>query len=107
MNSLLFPGLNQMFEFFNDFGNYESRKIARDTSDCGIEVSTCYTSDEGYETALIDANDVHPVERYNNREEAEQGHYKWLVFSHDANGKIIKKLGAWGIIEDDAVLLKV
>lgn len=114
MNSLLFPGLNQMFkglnqmiEFLNDIGNYESRKIARDTSDCGIEVSTCYSSDEGYETALIANNDVHPVERYNTREEAERGHYKWLVFAHDADGKIVKKLGAWGIVEDDGVLLKV
>jgi hypothetical protein len=95
-----------MFEFFRDIGNYESRKVARDTSDCGIVVSTCYTSDEGYETALIDGNGVHPVERYPNIEKATKGHYKWLVFAHDANGKITKKLGNWGIIEDEGVLLK-
>lgn len=96
-----------MFEFLKDIGNYEIRKVARDTSDCGIVVSTCNTSDEGYETALIDSVGVHPVERYSTREEARHGHYKWLIFAHDANGKIIKKLGAWGIVEDDGVLLKV
>ena len=96
-----------MFEFFNDIGNYEERKVARDVSDSGIEVSTAYTSDEGYETALIDSNDVHPVERYSTRSEAEIGHDKWLTFAHTANGKIVKKLGGFaGLVEDDGILLQ-
>jgi len=96
-----------MFEFLQDIGNYDSRKIARDTSECGIIVSTAHTSDEGYETALLDSNGVHPVERYSLEEEALKGHYKWLTFAQDVDGKIIKELGAWGgLVEETGVLLK-
>ena len=87
--------------FLKDIGNYELRKIGRDTSDSGIEVSTAYTSDEGYETALLDKNGVHPVERYDNRKTAEQGHKKWLEFANTANGKTVKKLCWTGMEEMD------
>lgn len=85
-----------MFSFLQDMGNYESRKVGRDTSKSGIEVSTAYTSDEGYKTALLDSKDVHPVERYASRDEAEKGHVKWLKFAHDADGKTVFKLGCLG-----------
>jgi len=85
-----------IFDFLLDANNYESRKVARDTSKCGIIVSTAYTSDEGFETALIDDSDVYPVERYGTEEQAEQGHKKWLEFAHDANGKQITMLEGIG-----------
>jgi hypothetical protein len=96
-----------MFEFINDIGNYESRKISRDKSESGIIVSTCYTSDHGYETALIDSKGVYPVERYSNVEDAKRGHCKWLVFSHDANGKIVNKLGWLDKVEITQIQLSV
>jgi hypothetical protein len=65
-----------MFNFLQDAGNYESRKVGRDDVN-GLTVSTAYSSDEGYETAIIDAESVHPVERYNSKEEAIDGHQKW------------------------------
>lgn len=78
--------------FLNDCGNYEKRKVARDISKSGIIVSTAYTSDEGYETALIDDNGVHPVERYIDRNNAVKGHAKWLLFADTGNGKKVKEL---------------
>lgn len=98
-----------MFEFMQDADNYEDRKIGRDTSKSGIGISTAYTSDEGYETALIDSDGVHPVERYDNKEMAEIGHAKWLEFADDGNGKEIVKLGGSGIgglAPDETITLK-
>ncbi len=63
--------------FFNDAFNYESRKVALDYVD-GLEVSTAYTSDEGYETAIIDTERVYPVERYPDKGAAERGHARWV-----------------------------
>lgn len=93
-----------MFSFINDIGNYEDRKIGRDTSESGIDVSTAYTSDEGYETALLDSNGVHPVERYGTRQDAEDGHKKWLLFANSANGKTVTKIGVF--VDPEEIILK-
>lgn len=89
-----------MFDFLLDAGNYESRKIGRDLV-AGITVSTAYTSDESYETALIDSNGVHPVERYSGISEANLGHARWVLFAHTAEGKEVTELGLMdGLISD-------
>ena len=85
-----------IFDFIFDANNYESRKVARDTSKCGIIVSTAYTSDEGFETALLDDSEVYPVERYETKEQAKKGHENWLEFAHDANGKQVTMLSGIG-----------
>ena len=66
-----------MFSFIGDFFNYNSRKIDRTTVN-GLVISTCNTSDEGYETAILDSVGTHPVERYASKEDAEEGHKKWV-----------------------------
>lgn len=99
--------LYNMFSFVNDTDNYEARKIGRDTSESGIEVSTAYTSDEGYETALMDSHGVHPVERYGTRGQAEIGHKKWIVFANSANGKKVMKLGGIGeFVRPEEIMLE-
>lgn len=92
-----------------DLDNYESRKIGKIASEDGktIGVSTAHTSDEGYETALLDSNGIHPVERYEKQQEAKKGHEKWIIFAKSANGKIIKSLGWSDIGTDKDVLLCV
>ena len=96
--------MNNMFGFLNDMDNYEDRKISNELVN-GIEVSTVYTSDEGYETALIDKNGVHPVERYGSKKEAIEGHEKWKEAALTI--KTIKKLGGFGgLVEDKEVELK-
>lgn len=91
-----------MFEFVNDLGNYESRKVSRDELENGLTVSTAYTSDEGYETAILDSDGAHPVERYDTKEEAEEGHKKWMEKAKEFNdGREITVLGGFeGIVED-------
>lgn len=96
-----------MFSFLNDIGNYEDRKVARHTSASGIEVSTAFTSDEGYETALIDANGTHPVERYEYLELAKAGHDRWLAFADTADGEAVTELGGMGgLVPDEVIILK-
>ena len=84
-----------LFDFFQDIGNFEQRKVNRiePEENGGIGVSTAYTSDEGYETALLDTNGTHPVERNETREQAEKGHKKWVKFAKLGKGKVITKLG--------------
>lgn len=74
-----------MFEFPNDVGNYEDRRIARDDLTDDFYISTCRVSDgdHPYETAV-----AHPeyggnggmviVEAYDTAVEATTGHEKWL-----------------------------
>jgi hypothetical protein len=103
--------MNVFIDFFNDVGNYESRKVARvDPEDNGgIGVSTAYTSDEGFETALLDANGVHPVERYKGRIAAKAGHEKWVEFAKNADGKSVRKLfwSDFSDMDEDIVLESV
>lgn len=73
-----------------DADNYSSRKVARDDVR-GLSISTAFTSDCGYETAVIDANGVHPVQRYSSKEESEDGHKSWLK-----KAKTIKKITKLG-----------
>ena len=92
-----------MFDFIRDIDNYEDRKIGNDEKD-GLRVSTAFTSDEGYETAICDANGTHPVERYESKEAAVKGHARWLAKT--AELKTITKLG-WldGLIDAKKVKL--
>ena len=96
-------------DFVKDLSNYRSRKVGRQDYVEGetVGVSTAWTSDEGYETALIDSNGAHPVERYYNKDESVKGHEKWVEFSKTANGKKIKKLGWSDVGNDKTVTLKV
>lgn len=97
-------------DFIKDIGDYETRKVERTNCKNGIIVSTANTSDEGYETALLDKNGTHPVERYKTKEEAIEGHKKWVAFAEDGVGKTIKKIG-WsgfeGLLDEDIVVLEV
>lgn len=90
-----------MFEFLKDAGNYDTRKLGR-TEVNGVTVSTAYTSDEGYETAIIDANKVYPVERYETKEQAEQGHEKWCKEAETV--ETVTMLGGFGGMVDDEVV---
>ena len=77
-------------------GNYDARKINRinPENNNGIGVSTVYASDiSEFETALLDANGTHPVERYFNEKDAKSGHKKWTAFAKSSNGKEITELG--------------
>lgn len=75
--------------------NYKDRVIGRvDPHDNnGIGVSTCFTPDESYETALLDAEAAHPVERYETEEDAKVGHDKWVAFASNGHGESITRLG--------------
>jgi hypothetical protein len=73
-----------MFDFMNDFDNYNDRMVARDEFDWGI-VSTVAVSDgeHPFETAVAhdEYNGGHLVivGAYPSRADAEVGHAKWIA----------------------------
>lgn len=71
--SKIFEGILAMAE---DRDNYKERKVDK-TEINGLEVSTAFTSDLGFETAIIDEDGYYPVERYKTKDEAMLGHKKW------------------------------
>lgn len=84
--------------------DYAKRVVGRDDVN-GLTISTAWTSDQGYETALVDADEVKPVERYATIEAATAGHAKWCE-----NAKTITevvKLGTTdGLIQDKQTTLR-
>ena len=88
---------------------YLERMVARvePNENDGIGISTCWTKDHGYETALLDAGGAHPVERYVTREAAVVGHNIWAQRAKP--GLVITKLGVsgpFGTSEDLGITLE-
>ncbi|HEY5708602.1 MAG TPA: hypothetical protein VIS51_04340 [Solirubrobacterales bacterium] len=71
----------------------------------GLGVSTVETPDMGFETAILDANGTHPVERYDTRIEAVLGHLEWAERClHGLAG--ITKLGYGDLVKEKQVVLE-
>jgi hypothetical protein len=96
--------MSNIFDFLNDMGTYEDRKIGREYVD-GLTVSTAFTSDEGYETAIGDSEGFHPVERYDSKGEAISGHEKWCKEAITLK-EIIELGGLGGLVGSSVVSLK-
>ena len=87
-----------------DSQNYKDRKIGRNKID-GLTLSTAFTSDEGYETAIGDSKHFYPVERYTNKEDAKAGHEKWI--KKIPGLKVITMLEAFeGLLPKEIIILK-
>ena len=74
----------------------------------GLGISTVQIFDmppREYETAILDAVGVHPVERYRTSEEARAGHARWVEASKSLVTVI--ELGGWdGLVSDRDVNLQ-
>jgi hypothetical protein len=82
-------------------GRFEQIKA---TEVAGLGVSTTKTPDMGYETAIVDADTGHPVERYPDLESALAGHEKWVARAVELT--TVTELG-WGpIVQPKEVQLK-
>ena len=88
-----------MFEFLNQ-PPYSERVVDR-TNIGNVIVSTAHTIDHGYETAIIDKNGAHPVERYKTREEAEAGHMVWCLKADTI--KTVTELGWLDLVKDSTI----
>lgn len=80
------------------FNNFTWDNIGRDEVGEYI-VDTCYTADQGYETAVwkTKKDNMIIVERYADREDAEKGHEKWKSFCS------INPTRAWSVQFDDYI----
>jgi hypothetical protein len=89
---------------FSRADDYADRLVNRTDGVNGIDVSTSYTTDFGFETALIDANGAHPVERYEYKGSAAEGHLKWVELAKAV--KTVVELGTQDrVIEDKRITL--
>lgn len=85
-----------LFDTMGMIGNYDDRKVAMAEMGNGLIVSTAWTTDEGYETAIILTDgEVCPVARYATKELATSGHPVWVEFATDGIGKIVIVLGSY------------
>lgn len=94
-----------MFNFLQDMFNYESRVLDR-TEVSGLAVSTVWTSDEGYETAIIDTTGVHPCERYPDRDAAVEGHARWTERAKNGLVDLIELGGLAGLVAAEPITLR-
>ena len=94
------PNLDTLFDAILSGGPTE---VVGKTDVDGITVSTVFTTDMGYETALCDKYDVHPVERYTTRDEAFKGHLKWTKEAETAT--MVLKLGYGDLVDAKQVEL--
>jgi hypothetical protein len=98
--------LQKFLSFLDDIDDYEIRKVARDEI-LGLKIDTAFTSDYGYETAIIDKNGTYPVERYIDCQSSIDGHKKWVEWCKDkSNIKVISLGGFDGLIKDREIILE-
>lgn len=84
--------------------NYEERKVADKIVVEGLCVSTALTADCGYETAILDKNGTHVVERYKTKEDAIKGHYRWRELARTVEK--VTALRCTSLIPDNEVILE-
>jgi len=70
----------------------------------GLRISTVETPDMGWETAIIDKQGPHPVERYGSLEQAKEGHETWTKRAHFI--KELTEIGYGDMIEDERIILE-
>jgi len=101
----LFKLLNTVARTGEICDSYDERKVADKAKVNGLEVSTCWTEDMGFETAISDEEgNFHPVERYETRKEAIIGHKKWKEKAKTI--KKITKIGYGDLIGDEEIILR-
>lgn len=84
--------------------DYDARIVAPQYWTRGLGISTCLTSDQGFETAILDAKGTYPVERYATKEEAIAGHKIWTR-RVIAGLEKIRQLGYGSIVPEKLVML--
>ncbi len=101
--------LQDFFENFPYSPPYSKRMVGRimPKENKGIGVSTCriYDMKEPYETALLDANGAHPVERYMSLIDAKKGHIKWVKESQVIT-EVLRLGSEDGLVRDEIITLE-
>ncbi len=56
----------------------------------GFTVSTVNSPDQGWETAILDGNGAHPVQRYADESSAAIGHAKWKQLISSGETQVVE-----------------
>jgi len=98
--------MNDIFDLFGAVADGGKSNSPIDRTDVnGFMVSTVDTMDKGPETAIVDANGAHPVERYGSVKEATIGHAMWV--SRIKNGlRDVSELGYGSLVDAEKITLK-
>lgn len=95
--------IDDIFREFIDDISKNSNKLFR-TEVYGLIISSVYTPDCGFETAIIDKNNIYVVERYKNEQKLSEGHKKWCKKAKTL--KNVRELSWLGITEERNVVLE-
>ena len=88
------------------YNSYNSRKVDDKYTFDGLTVSTVFTEDMGYETAIIDSNEVTVVERYPDKKSSAKGHFKWIEWINNKDNNEVQDVGYGNLIDSFTVKLK-
>jgi len=90
----------------DDVLEYDSRKVDDKYTFNGLTVSTVWTDDMGYETAIIDSNRTNIVERYPDKKSAAEGHFKWIEWVNNKDNNEVQDVGYGSLVGLSTVKLK-
>ncbi len=96
MGDALADGMNMLGAIADMAGTYESRVVGRaeKVDNNGVGVSSAWSTDCGFETALLpDKHKIVIVERYADKEACAAGHEKWVAFAADESNKTALDIG--------------
>lgn len=80
-----------------------SKKLIR-TEVYGLIISSVWTPDCGFETAIIDNNGIYVVERYKTEKQMVKGHQKWCKKAKTI--KEVRELSWLGITDEKDIILE-
>ena len=102
MSDMMAELLKEVLDPEGSMKHGERNTVGRDKVN-GIIVSTVNTRDLGPETAILDRNGTHPVQRYVDLVEAKQGHKEWVEKAKHII--TFTELGYPGVTDDKEITL--
>lgn len=109
IGDIIEDGLSMLKGVTDMGGAYEDRLVGRveKSDNNGVGVSSCWTSDSGYETALIPTeHKIVIVERYDDKEACAIGHAKWVKFAADENNATAVDVGYGSSIAESTMPIR-
>lgn len=109
MGDVVVDALGMLEGIASSIGTYDSRVVGRceGKENNGVGVSSAWTGDCGFETALLPSkHKIVIVEQYADKEACEAGHEKWVAFAADESNKTALDIGYGGSIAESTMPIR-